>query len=378
LTPLGWAATAAGAVLTALGVAARWAPVAVLGVGMLVLVAGSAAYVLRRPAVSLERAVEPPRVQKGLPAISLISATNRSRRPVGALAIVQRMGDREIPARLERLRPGETTTRAYRLPTSERGTFEVGPVELPRADPFGLCRTVQHLGRPQVISVHPRLLPLRPLPTGISRNLEGPSNDSSPAGSITFHRLREYVVGDDLRLVHWPSTARLGTLVVRHNVDTAQPYTVVVLDLHPDGYSADTFEEAVDVAASVSIALSAGRAPVQLRTTAGDRLGGPAWRDPAALVDHLTAVQPDPSGSLDSELVKLRRERGGSALVIVTGWLEPASLPTAAALRRRFDRVIVLSVARLSGRLPAHPGLVCVGAATAGEMAQRWNVSVAR
>ena len=73
----------------------------------------------------------------------------------------------------------------------------------------------------------------RPLPTGNTRHLEGPSSDTSPQGNITFHRLRDYVVGDDLRLVHWRSSARTGKLVVKHNVDTSQPYTVVLLDQRP-------------------------------------------------------------------------------------------------------------------------------------------------
>ncbi len=122
------------------------------------------------------------------------------------------------------------------------------------------------MGAPQRIAVHPRLLALHPLPTGISRHLEGPSSDTSPQGTVTFHRLREYVVGDDLRTVHWPSTAHAGKLVVRHNVDTAQPYTVVLADLDPDRYSAETFEEAIDVTASLVMSMSVGKAPVQLRT----------------------------------------------------------------------------------------------------------------
>ena len=105
--------------------------------------------------------------------------------------------------------------------------------------------------------------------------------------------MREYAVGDDLRLVHWPSTARVGQLVVRHNVDTAQPYTVVLADLRPSDYSAETFEEAIDVTASLVVSLAAGQAPVQLRLTNGDRLGGPSPRDPTPLIDYLTEVQPD-------------------------------------------------------------------------------------
>ena len=268
--------------------------------------------------------------------------------------------------------------RTYRLPTSQRGVYNIGPVEIPRADPFGLCRTVQRMGSPQRIAVHPRLLRMHPLPTGISRNLEGPSSDASPQGTVTFHRIREYVVGDDLRAVHWPSTARAGKLIVRHNVDTAQAYTVILTDLDPDRYSAETFEEAIDVTASLIVSMAAGKAPVQLRVTNGDRLGGPSHRDPTPLIDYLTELQPDPGGSLDAQLVLLRRDRGGTALVVVTGRLDPDSLPMIAALRRRFDRVIVTSIVSRPMRVPVHPGLTIVAAGSADELVQAWNTGVAR
>jgi uncharacterized protein (DUF58 family) len=364
--------------LTAGGWVARWPSVVILGAGLLVLLAGSMAYVVRRPRLQLERAVEPPRVQKGLPAIAVVHVTNLSRRMLAPLVIEQRLGDTPIRARLPRLRRGEQGLRTYRLPTSKRGVFDIGPMEIPRADPFGLCRTVQRMGEPQRIAVHPRLLTIHRLPSGATRNLEGPSSDASPQGTITFHRLREYAMGDDLRTIHWPSTAHVGKLVVRHNVDTAQPYTVVLLDVHPDRYSAETFEEAVDVSASLVTSMAVGKAPVQLRTTAGGRLGGPVERDATVLVDFLTEVQPDSEASLSAQLVLLRRDRGGTALVVVTGRLDLNSLPMIAALRRRFDRVVVVSMSPDAMRVPVHPGLTIVAAASADELVHAWNTSVAR
>jgi uncharacterized protein (DUF58 family) len=378
VTRFGVGTTAAGALLTVLGWAARWPAIVVLGAGMLVLVLGSLIQVLRRPHLALDRAVEPPRVEKGTPAIAVVHVTNLSRRTLAPLAIEQQLGDTAVRAQLPRLRGGEQGLRTYRLPTSRRGVFEIGPVEIPKADPFGLCRTVQRMGAPQRIAVHPRVLSLHPLPTGISRHLEGPSSDTSPQGTITFHRLREYVVGDDLRTVHWPSTAHAGQLVVRHNVDTSQPYTVVLADLTPERYSEETFEEAIDVTASLVVSLAAGKAPVQLRLTNGDRLGGPSQRDPSPLVDYLTEVAPDPGGSLDAQLVRLRRDRGGTALVVVTGRLGVDQLPMIAALRRRFDRVIVATIVARPGRMPGHPGVTVVAARSAAELARIWNTSVAR
>lgn len=358
--------------MAVVGIAARWAPLVLVGAGLLILVAGAFAYVMRSPRLALERAVEPPRVEKGQPAIAVIRAVNLSWRMLSALVIEQRLGDVVFRAELPRLRRGEAGLRTYRLPTSRRGTYSVGPVEIPKADPFGLCRRVRVLGQPQVISVHPRAVPLKALPSGMSRNLEGPSSDMSPQGSVAFHRLREYVIGDDLRTVHWPSTARLGKLVVRHNVDTAQPYTVVLVDLRPELYSSETFEEAMDVTASVATSLSVGKAPVQIRTTAGERVGGTGQRDPAGLVDYLTDLAPSDVGSLSAQILPLRRDRGGNALVVVTGTLELGTLPAIAALKRRFDHVIVASIVPRPGPAPVYPGVRVLVASTADELAQAW------
>jgi uncharacterized protein (DUF58 family) len=378
MTRFGAGVLMVGVALAVVGGLVHWAPVTVIGIAMVVIVAGSVAHVVRRPRLALDRAVEPPRVEKGLPAIAVVHVTNLSRRSLAPLTIEQRLGDEPIRAVLPRLRRGERGLRTYRLPTSHRGVYDIGPVEIPRADPFGLCRTVQRMGEAQRIAVHPRLLSLHTLPTGVSRNLEGPSSDTSPQGTVTFHRLREYVVGDDLRTIHWPSTAKAGKLVVRHNVDTAQPYTVVLTDLNPDGYSAETFEEAIDVTASILVSMSAGKAPVQVRTSTGDRLGGPSYRDPGPLVDYLTEVRAEPHGSLKSQLVLLRRDRGGTALIVVMGKIDLDTLPMIAALRRRFDRVVVVSMVGHSSRVPVHPGLTIVEASTADELVHRWNTAVAR
>lgn len=378
MTRLGIGAAIVGALLVVVGVLAVWAPVVVLGGGVVVLVAGALAHVLRRPRLALRREIEPPRVQKGSAAVAVVHATNLSRRTLAPLGIEQRLGDTAVRALLPRLRRGESGLRTYRLPTTRRGVYDIGAIELPRADPFGLCRTVQRLGEPQQIAVHPRLVRLEPLETGTSRNLEGPSSDLSPQGTITFHRLREYVVGDDLRNVHWPSTARLGKLVVRQNVDTAEPYSVVLLDLRPSVYSAETFESAVDIAASLVTSLGSDLAPVQLRTSTGEHLGGPAERDTRPLVDFLTTVTPDERFPLTAELLLLRRDRGGTALVVVTGRLETSGLPLISALRRRFDRVVAVSVVPEPTRLPGATGTTVLATTGLDALAATWNTRVAR
>ena len=226
--------------------------------------------IVRPSPLAIDRAIQPPRVPKGSPAIAVLTFANRGRRTVGRTVAHQPFGDHPVRTVIPRLRRGERGLRTYRLPTRQRGIFDVGPVEVTRRDAFEFFRASRRYGAVERIWVYPRVLGFRPLPTGQTRHLEGPSSDTSPQGNITFHRLRDYVAGDDLRLVHWRSSARAGRLVVKHNVDTSQPYSVVLLDLRPGGYTAESFESAVDVAASVLVAGSANKAPVELRLTDGD------------------------------------------------------------------------------------------------------------
>ena len=119
--------------------------------------------------------------------------------------------------------------------------------------------------------MYPRVHPLRAVPAGVARSLDG-RVDRVPHGSITFDSLREYVVGDELRRVHWRTSARVGELMVREHVDTSLPRLVVLLDnraaAHPGarGGMAETFEAACEAAASVVTAALREELPVTLRS----------------------------------------------------------------------------------------------------------------
>lgn len=375
MTRIGLAALIAGVAALVLGLVFQWPAFSLIGLGLLVVVAIALLTVLRPSRLSIDRAIQPPRVPKGSPAIAVLSFANRGRRAVGVTVANQPFGGTMVRTVIPRVRRGERGMRTYRLPTRRRGIFDVGPVEVTRRDPFELFRTSHKHGRVERIWVYPRILGLRTLPTGQTRHMEGPSSELSPQGNITFHRLRDYVVGDDLRLVHWRSSARTGKLVVKHNVDTSQPYTVVLLDLRPARYTDETFEAAVDMAASAVMTNSINKAPVELRLTDGTVVGGPRLREPTPLIDHLTGVKPSGSGSLRGELLALRRARGGTALVVVTGVLDEADLPYVSALRRRFDRLVLVS---LDDRSRSHPprvtGTRVIVAADADAACAAWNL----
>jgi uncharacterized protein (DUF58 family) len=376
MTGVGLAVLIVGVILLAVGIVLQWSSFLLIGVGLLILLLVGLAWILRPSRLAIDRAIQPPRVPKGSPAIAVLTFANRGRRSVGVTVANQPFGDSPVRTVIPKVRRGERGMRTYRLPTRKRGIFDVGPVEVTRADPFELYRTSRRYGGVERIWVYPRIVGLRTLPTGQTRHMEGPTSDTSPQGNITFHRLRDYVPGDDLRLVHWRSSARTGKLVVKHNVDTSQPYTVVVLDLRPHGYTAQSFEEAVDVAASVVVTNAGSKAPVELRCTDGTVIGGPRVHEPTPLVDHLTGVMPKAEGSLRAQLLALRRSHGGTALVIVTGRLDPADLPYMTPLRRRFDRLVVVSVDPEPAEPIHFPGSRVIIAADADSVCTAWNLQV--
>jgi uncharacterized protein (DUF58 family) len=378
MTRTGIGALVGGVVLAVVGWVLVWPALVVLGVGALLLVALAMGYTRRQPRLEIDRQIHPARVPKGTPAIAYLTFTNHGRAHVPPMVALQPFGLGEVRLALPRLAGGQVGVRTYRLPTMRRGVFQLGPLELTRGDPFALVRSTQHHAGNDQIWVYPRILPLRPLPTGVNRSLEGPTSETAQEGTLTFHRIREYETGDDLRMIHWKSTARAGKLMVRHNVDTSQPYTVVVLDLRPAVYSEETFETAVDVAASVVNCSTFGRSPVELQTTDGKRLGGPETREAQPLVDHLAGVQPDPANSLANHLMLLRRERGGTALVVVTGVLDVGDLPVVASLRRRFQRLVVASIVPESQRPILFPGVHVLTATDGDELAGLWNLDAAR
>ena len=90
------------------------------------------------------------------------------------------------------------------------------------------------------------------LGSGQVRDLEGMPSDRVSMSDLAFHALREYVPGDDLRHVHWRSSARAGELLVRQYHDTRRNHATVVLDADPAAYRSDEeYELGVSVAASL-------------------------------------------------------------------------------------------------------------------------------
>jgi uncharacterized protein (DUF58 family) len=374
LTPAGRGVLGGSVVIYAVGWGLGYAEVLSVAAAGFVALLVAVGWTWTRPRLDIARTVAPQRVIRGERADALLRITNPTGRVLHQLTAVDRVGEREVGVGLPRVPAGETGTTTYRLPTERRGVIDVGPLSVIRRDPLGLMAAARRFGAPETLWIYPKIYPVTPLSAGRQRDLEGPTSDGA-SGSITFHALREYVVGDDLRLIHWRSTARTGTLMIRQQADPSQPQTTIVLDTHRGSFDDGTFEAAVEAAASLVTASTTHRFPVRLFTGTGLVATGRGSRATASsLLDHLTPLQRSDEGTLADVARRLAAEPGGHSLVIVTGDPDPTDLLAVETLRERYDTMAVVRF-----RADSEPGVswdhgvVDLVASDAPAFAALWN-----
>lgn len=370
LTRLGLAALIGAGLLVAGGVAAGVAAAVALGTFLLVLVVVAATFVAEVPQLEVFRSGEPREVDRGTPArirLSFESTTHRRPRPLTA---IDSIAGRPHAATVPPVAAGDVHELVYEVPTARRGVIVTGPLTVRRFDPFGLVRAERHFGGTVTISVRPRRHPLRMLPSGRQRDLEGPTRERSE-GTASFHQLRPYVPGDDLRRIHWRSTARVGEPVVKHMVDTTQPEVVAVLDNRTSALDPDDFEHAVEIVASVLHAADAEGYPTTLLFADGDNARGPDGQ-PIPHIERLTTVGLTGDDSLGQLAERLRAS--GRSLLFVTGELAGPDLTAVAKLARGFAPAYFVSVVgRRTTPLVAPPAMRAIACADAEEFTGHWT-----
>lgn len=372
LTSAGKAFLAIGIVALGVGVPLGYHTLTALGIAFLASVVIGRLWIIRRPRVSATRVVVPERVRSGRPARSHLTIVNRGRRTTAGGIALEQFGDSQLPIELPSLEPGAEAVITTELPTDTRGAFRVGPLDVTRADPFGLVQTGQADEGVSRLWVHPLIHELYPFPSGIARDLEGPDSGEALEAGITFHTLRDYVRGDDLRLVHWRSSARSGKLMVRHNVDTNHPRSLVVLDTRATSYTADTFEDAVRATASIVMASVSRGFEFRLITTDGIEMNQQMVS--ATILDRLAEIGPSFRGSIEEVFNQLRADRGGLSLAVVTGAIPAEELAPLSRFRPRFESITVAQFAGDRGEWDRGiPNATLISAETSEEFARAWN-----
>ncbi|KZE94191.1 hypothetical protein AVP42_01187 [Agromyces sp. NDB4Y10] len=373
VTPLGWGVVAAAAAALVIGYGWGWAELVVIGWGFGLLVALASAYLAGRGAGSIDLSLPVARVAVGEEAEARLVVRNPGRRRFAAARLELPVGDRVVAKVLPPLAHGAVFDERVAIPTRRRGIVEVGPVQTVRADPIGLMRREIEWSGVRMLHVHPRTIAVSPLSTGYLRDLEGTATRDLTISDISFHALREYQPGDDRRFIHWRSSAKTGTFMVRQFEETRRSRMMVVLDLAADAYDEeDDFELAVSAAASlgarairdarsISFVVSGRARSARRASDDGDRRRGPAMRELATasrdrLLDGLCVVETDARAAGLAETVRSASESvtGVSLAFLVTGAARPV-----AELRHAASRL--------------HPGVegVVVRCSAEGEAAAR-------
>ncbi|MFV0136514.1 DUF58 domain-containing protein [Streptomyces sp. HMX87] len=328
-----------------------------------------------RHRVAGSRRLSPGRVPAGSEARVHLRIENVSRLPTGLLMLQDRvpyvLGPRPRFV-LDRVEAGGRREVSYRVRSDLRGRYPLGPLQLRLTDPFGMCELTRSFSTYDTLTVIPRVDPLPPVRLGGEAKGYGDGRQRSPALAGEDDVIpRGYRYGDDLRRVHWRSTARHGELMVRREEQPQRARCTVLLDTRGVAFAGagpdSAFEWAVSGAASVLVHMLERGFSVRLLTDTGSVVPGEGadgfagagqqtadaaglMMDTLAVIDHSDALGLSRAydvlrgggegllvaffGDLDEEQAAVAarmRQRSAGALAFVLdsdGWLrEPADVP---------------------------------------------------
>lgn len=188
------------------------------------------------------------------------------------------------------------------IDATKRGEIEVGATTYTQMDPFRLVERVTTATGSHQLTVWPLIWQLDVAPDTVVGHGGALPSPKHPlvADSDEFSTLGEYAPGDDLRHIHWPSSARAGHLVVRRFENQQPRHTHIVLERYADNHA--SFEVSVAICASVIVALDSPDDTVSLTTATVDHAMTAAGRanrrvapitDVDACMDALAVVRPE-------------------------------------------------------------------------------------
>jgi len=369
LTTRGRAVLSAG--VTAVGCALLLGQRDLLRVGVLlaavpllaVLVLGRSRYRL-----SCSRQLEPVRVQVGVTSRVVLEVANVSTARCGLV-----LAEEQVPYMLGSrprfvlpgLEPGERRAVSYPVRSDVRGRFPIGPLTLTMTDPFGMGEHRRAFSVRDELVVVPTIVPLPAI--GLAGDWNG-SGDTRPrafaAAGEDDVTTREYRHGDDLRRVHWRSTARRGEIMVRREEQPWQSRATLLLDrrrsAHRGDGAASSFEWAVSAIASLAVHLTdRGYALRMVDGSTADRTTGVPWSEghsglqgsdaAGAVLDVLASVTPGGSVDLSRAVAAAAQGTSGGLLVAAVGRLQAGDSSLLAGVHQRGTRCLALVAPGLDG-----------------------------
>ncbi|MBB5077097.1 DUF58 domain-containing protein [Nonomuraea endophytica] len=290
--------------------------------------------------LSCARRLSPSRAEVGGEATVTLRLENVTRLPTGLLLI-----EDTVPYALG-VRPRFVLDRVeakgireidYRVRSDLRGRFTIGPLSVRIADPFGLVELARAFTISDTLVVTPQVVALPHVRLSGEWTGGGDSRTRSVAAAGDDDVApREYRQGDDLRRVHWRSTARHGELMVRREEQQWQSRGALLLDTRRSAHRGEgprsSFEVAVSAAASIGVHLAHEGLGLRLVTDQGaEHLtdSGLSW----SLLDTLAMVRNSPARSLEIGVSALRQGSGDGLVVAVLGSMDPEEARDLARIR---------------------------------------------
>ncbi|WP_113701858.1 DUF58 domain-containing protein [Nonomuraea lactucae] len=290
--------------------------------------------------LSCARRLDPARAEVGGEATVTLRLENITRLPTGLLLI-----EDTVPYALG-VRPRFVLDRVesrgireidYRVRSDLRGRYTIGPLSVRIADPFGLVELTRSFTISDTLVITPHVVALPHVRLSGEWTGGGDSRTRSVAAAGDDDVApREYRQGDDLRRVHWRSTARRGELMVRREEQQWQSRGALLLDTRRHAHRGEgprsSFEVAVSAAASIGVHLAHEGLGLRLVTDQGaEHLTdtGLSW----SLLDTLAVVRHSPARSLELAVSALRQGGGDGLVVAVLGALDPEEARELARVR---------------------------------------------
>lgn len=299
--------------------------------------------------VAGSRQLSPTRVAAGAESRVHLRIDNVSRLPTGLLMLQDRvpyvLGPRPRFV-LDRVEAGGRREVSYRVRSDLRGSYPLGPLQLRLTDPFGMVELTRSFSAHDTLTVVPRTEPLPPARLSGEAGGYGESRQRSLALAGDDDVIpREYRHGDDLRRVHWRSTARYGELMVRREEQPQQARCTVLVDTRADAWSGSgpdsPFEWAVTSASSTVLHLIERGYGVRLLADTGalgpglDASGqlGDSSDTAGLLLDTLAVIENSAEDGLNQAHDVLRA--GDGLLIAFLGSLDESQADLAARMRQR-------------------------------------------
>ncbi|MFK8024292.1 MAG: hypothetical protein AB8G26_10065, partial [Ilumatobacter sp.] len=209
LTRSGLGAVISAVLLGAGGIVWRYEELVVVAIGVAFLVLLAVLVARRALRSKVERRINTLRVPRGDPVRVTYRVRNDTVYRSGRATLIDRLGDDEMRVAIEPVAARDLDKLTAQIPTRRRGIFELGPLDIEKVDPFflalGRWRQEQDPAIGRTVTVHPRVYDLAGA-QGSQRVVENDSTVRRIAQDPMsgFVSMREYVAGDDPRLIHWP------------------------------------------------------------------------------------------------------------------------------------------------------------------------------